>query len=90
MLMNICCGDVLALASLESWSAETTLAVVLTLHTLIGVIGALVAYWKGRSLSLWLLIGVFAGTAAFLTALLMKRHPHVSKNPQNPTAQPSR
>ncbi len=56
-------------------SAEETLLLLLTLHLLIGVIGALVAAYKGRDLRLWLLIGPVCGTPALLVALIMKQQP---------------
>ncbi|MBW4655885.1 MAG: hypothetical protein KME20_23020 [Kaiparowitsia implicata GSE-PSE-MK54-09C] len=56
-------------------SAEETLLLLLTLHLLIGFIGALVAAHKGRDLRLWLLIGPACGTPALLVALIMKRQP---------------
>jgi|GEM_PF-1078901 hypothetical protein len=61
--------------ALGSLSAEGTLVLLLTLHTLIGTAGALVAWGKGRSLPLWLLIGVLAGTPALLVALILKPQP---------------
>ncbi|GAB4150794.1 MAG: hypothetical protein Fur0046_29940 [Cyanobacteria bacterium J069] len=55
--------------------ADQTLWLVLTLHCLIGLAGAGVAYYKGRNLGLWLFLGLTCGTAALLVALMMKRQP---------------
>ena len=53
-------------------SSETWLVLLLTLHTLVGTAGALLAASKGRNLKLWLLLGITCGTAALLVALVMK------------------
>ncbi len=44
----------------------------LTFHCLIGIVAAVIARRKGRSLSLWLILGLIGGTAALIAALLMK------------------
>ncbi|MGG6296602.1 hypothetical protein ACQ4M4_19600 [Leptolyngbya sp. AN02str] len=61
------------MTSIEELSSEMILALLLSLHVLIGVVGAIVAYYKGRSLKQWLLIGIACGTPALLVALVMKR-----------------
>lgn len=53
-------------------SSEAWLALLLTLHTIIGTAGAFLAASKGRDLKLWLFLGVTCGTAALLVALVMK------------------
>lgn len=44
------------------------------LHCLIGLLATGVAYYKGRSLKRWLLVGLICGTPALLVALVMKRN----------------
>jgi hypothetical protein len=51
---------------------DPVLYIVLNLHCLIGGIAAAIAYRKGRRLSVWLLIGLIGGTAAFIAALTLK------------------
>jgi hypothetical protein len=46
---------------------------IIGLHCLIGLLATGVAYYKGRNLKLWLLIGLTCGTAALFVALAMKR-----------------
>ncbi len=52
---------------------DSTLYLLLNLHCLLGGIAAIIAWRKGRSLSLWLLLGLVCGIAAFIVALLMKQ-----------------
>lgn len=54
---------------------DPTLYWLLTFHCFIGGIAATIAWRKGRSLVLWLILGLIAGTAAFIVALLMKPKP---------------
>ncbi|HEY9646987.1 MAG TPA: hypothetical protein V6C88_11485 [Chroococcidiopsis sp.] len=43
------------------------------LHCVIGLAAAAVAHSKGRSLKLWLPLGLVCGTPSLIVALLMKR-----------------
>jgi len=45
----------------------------LTLHCLLGIIAATIAYKKGYSLTSWTVIGLLGGTFALVTAVGMKR-----------------
>lgn len=56
-------------------SSEQMLYFLLVLHCIIGVAGTVIAWRKGRSLRLWLFLGLTCGTAAFLVSLLLKPHP---------------
>jgi hypothetical protein len=51
---------------------DPTVYLLLNLHCLFGGIAAVIAKRKGRSLKLWLILGLFCGIAAFLTTLMMK------------------
>jgi hypothetical protein len=51
---------------------DPTLYLLLNVHCLLGGIAAVIAARKGRSLGLWLILGLVCGVAAFITALLMK------------------
>ncbi|MGL5081577.1 MAG: hypothetical protein ACRC8A_08825 [Microcoleaceae cyanobacterium] len=44
----------------------------LFLHCLIGSVGALVAKQRGYDFKLWLFLGLFGGTAAFVVSLVLK------------------
>jgi O-antigen ligase len=52
---------------------DSNLYLLLNLHCLLGGIAAVIAWRKGHSLGLWLLLGLVCGIAAFIVALLMKR-----------------
>ena len=65
--------DITPIASLLP--TDQTLWLLLTLHCVIGLAGAAIAYYKGRNLGLWLFLGLTCGTAALLVALVMKRQP---------------
>jgi hypothetical protein len=47
----------------------------LTLHCLIGITAAIVAYQKGLNLKRWIFIGIIGGTPALIAALLAKTKP---------------
>jgi hypothetical protein len=49
-----------------------TIATAATLHCLMGSIAAIVAHRKGRRLSVWLPVGLIAGTPALVVALLIR------------------
>lgn len=44
----------------------------LNLHCLIGGVAAVIARRQGRSLALWLILGLIGGTVALIAVLLMK------------------
>jgi hypothetical protein len=49
------------------------IATAATLHCLMGSIAAIVAHRKGRKLSVWVPVGLVAGTPALVVALLIRR-----------------
>ncbi|HAZ49625.1 MAG TPA: hypothetical protein DDW76_05685 [Cyanobacteria bacterium UBA11369] len=51
---------------------ESTIYLMLSLHCVIGAIAAIIAQNKGRSLNLWLPLGLVVGTPALIVALLIK------------------
>ncbi|MEB3356135.1 MAG: hypothetical protein VKK04_05370 [Synechococcales bacterium] len=53
----------------------SALVIPLTLHLLIGAVGAVIAYRKGRRLDRWLVLGLIAGTPALIAALVLKPQP---------------
>jgi hypothetical protein len=53
-----------------------TLIIPLTLHCLIGLVAAGVAYRKGRRLGRWVALGLVAGTPAFIAALFLSPQSH--------------
>ncbi|MUG93065.1 hypothetical protein F7734_11700 [Scytonema sp. UIC 10036] len=55
-----------------SLSSEQTLYLLLLIHWFVGGMAAVLAWYKGRSLRLWLFLGLTCGIAAFLVALVMK------------------
>ncbi|GAA6622345.1 hypothetical protein [Scytonema sp. NUACC26] len=55
-----------------SLSSEQTLYLLLLIHWLVGSMAAVLAWYKGRSLRLWLFLGLTCGIAALLVALVMK------------------
>lgn len=55
----------------------------LNLHCLIGGVAAVIARRQGRSLGLWLILGLIGGTVALIAVLLMKeKKPNSKINPQ--------
>jgi hypothetical protein len=50
---------------------DPTLYLLLNLHCWLGGIAAVIAWRKGRSLGLWLLLGLVCGIAAFIVAIPM-------------------
>jgi hypothetical protein len=44
----------------------------LTLHCLIGITAAIVAYQKGLNLKRWIVIGIIGGTPALIAAIAAK------------------
>jgi hypothetical protein len=57
---------------MSNFSSEQTLYLLLLAHCFIGAMAAGIAWYKGRPLKLWLLLGLSCGTAALFVALLMK------------------
>jgi hypothetical protein len=53
-------------------NSEQTLYLLVFIHWLVGGTGALLAWYKGRSLRLWLFLGITCGIAVLLVALVMK------------------
>jgi hypothetical protein len=51
---------------------DLRLYLLLNLHCLLGGIGAVIAQRKGRSLGLWLILGLIGGTFTLVTALFLK------------------
>ncbi|GET44509.1 hypothetical protein [Microseira wollei] len=52
---------------------DPILYLMLSLHCVIGALAAMIAQNKGRSLNLWLPLGLVVGTPALIVALLIKR-----------------
>ncbi|MBE9166626.1 hypothetical protein IQ238_03440 [Pleurocapsales cyanobacterium LEGE 06147] len=52
---------------------DPTPYLLLNFHCLLGGIAAVIAWRKGRSLGLWLFLGLIGGIAAFILALSIKK-----------------
>jgi hypothetical protein len=64
---------------LSTLSSEQMLYLVLGFHSLIGAAGTTIAWRKGRSLKLWMFLGLTCGTAAFVVSLLLKPLPEADE-----------
>ncbi|MGH2413249.1 MAG: hypothetical protein ACRDEA_06080 [Microcystaceae cyanobacterium] len=58
--------------SLTLTNLESSVYLLLSIHCFMGLIAAIIALNKGRSLGLWLFLGLTCGIAALIVALLMK------------------
>jgi hypothetical protein len=58
---------------MESLPIDPTLYLLLNLHCIIGGVAAAIARAKGRSLGLWLILGLIGGTAALIAALFLPK-----------------